>query len=867
MADVTQEQFERYMEELRANSGAMGKLSKSLSEAHRQEEKARQAQKQSMRKDEHARSRDKLAEQIDKTAQGFQNLQGDTDDLRNSFRNFARMFIGGALLTQMIDGAESLVRTYKDVAESGQTFNGSVFGVARAAAEAGMPLKEFAATLKKNSKVMATYGQKPVMEMAKQVRQNTERFGMYGYTIDGLNDVTMEYMATQRLFGNRNVVQNERTVASAQKLAHQIGALAKTTGESREHILKMTMDAMRDVALTSRFIGNQHSMMQGFSDAAQQSIAIMASLPGEAGAILSKFVSQTVGWGNSLFAQGSELFINAGMGQILGVMDQLQREILKGGDGVEGATWQAIEAFKQNVVQQQDSLRVLAMSGNKEAETILGIYAELQNVTKEKYDAAQADLNNTKNLSAFMLSFSNIMQRLLNSFLGPIFGGMEKMDEKMAALVNSPSFIALEQNIAHLGGQLGAFFQNMKPEDMKDFADGVKGLVTGMFTILTWMGKLASGFMSVVNSVNESKGAFAALVAGLGMIIGGKLLIKAIGAGVSILFTELIGSKVRTMRVTAGRVIMEGGSFGGTGGRGGRNPNGRGDPNVGKGGRQRRPGVQRRANRMAFSRAVGRVGKIGGMGLIGGLLMDTAAGEIADHIEQRNQKSPAVDAAADAADSAKMAAKEASAASKAGTKAAEASGKAAGRLGAFGEFFGRKTAKTGAKAAGKSLLKKIPVIGLGAGALFAAQRMMSGDRTGAGMELASGAASMIPGIGTAASLAMDAAIMARDVVGPENINKAISEAVPKAMEQHAAPAAPKTDDEMMRSSMVAQRAVTERLESENKTAATDPQQAGMLTQQEKAMAMMEAQIGLLKEQVALLKKNNQLATIIAHGMT
>jgi hypothetical protein len=72
-------------------------------------------------------------------------------------------------------------------------------------------------------------------------------------------------------------------------------------------------------------------------------------------------------------------------------------------------------------------------------------------------------------------------------------------------------------------------------------------------------------------------------------------------------------------------------------------------------------------------------------------------------------------------------------------------------------------AKTAAKTLGKSLIKKIPFIGLGAGLFFAAQRAMAGDYAGAALEASSGAASMIPGGGTAASIAIDAALAARDL--------------------------------------------------------------------------------------------------------
>ena len=72
-------------------------------------------------------------------------------------------------------------------------------------------------------------------------------------------------------------------------------------------------------------------------------------------------------------------------------------------------------------------------------------------------------------------------------------------------------------------------------------------------------------------------------------------------------------------------------------------------------------------------------------------------------------------------------------------------------------------AKIGAKALGKGLLKKIPLIGLGAGLLFAAERAVAGDLTGAALEAASGAAGTIPGFGTAASVGIDAALAGRDM--------------------------------------------------------------------------------------------------------
>ena len=66
------------------------------------------------------------------------------------------------------------------------------------------------------------------------------------------------------------------------------------------------------------------------------------------------------------------------------------------------------------------------------------------------------------------------------------------------------------------------------------------------------------------------------------------------------------------------------------------------------------------------------------------------------------------------------------------------------------------------KFVGKSALKKIPIIGALAGIGFGAQRALEGDWEGAAAEVASGAAGSIPGVGTAASLAIDAGLEARD---------------------------------------------------------------------------------------------------------
>ena len=85
--------------------------------------------------------------------------------------------------------------------------------------------------------------------------------------------------------------------------------------------------------------------------------------------------------------------------------------------------------------------------------------------------------------------------------------------------------------------------------------------------------------------------------------------------------------------------------------------------------------------------------------------------------------------------------------------AAKAAGKAAVKT----------TAKIAGKATLKSILKKIPVVSLAAGCFFGYQRLKEGDWKGALGEVASGTLGCFPGIGTAASVAVDAGLAVRDI--------------------------------------------------------------------------------------------------------
>ena len=81
-----------------------------------------------------------------------------------------------------------------------------------------------------------------------------------------------------------------------------------------------------------------------------------------------------------------------------------------------------------------------------------------------------------------------------------------------------------------------------------------------------------------------------------------------------------------------------------------------------------------------------------------------------------------------------------------------------------GKEVAEQAAETIAVTTTKTILKKLPIgIGLAFSVPFAIGRAMKGDYVGAGLELAEGAAAIVPGYGTAASYAIAGGSMARDI--------------------------------------------------------------------------------------------------------
>ena len=112
----------------------------------------------------------------------------------------------------------------------------------------------------------------------------------------------------------------------------------------------------------------------------------------------------------------------------------------------------------------------------------------------------------------------------------------------------------------------------------------------------------------------------------------------------------------------------------------------------------------------------------------------------------------------------------------AGAGMLSAGGAASGMLATARSAANSGLSKVLGKSVGKTLLKKIPLVGAAVGAYFAFERIKKGDWLGGMMELGSGIASSFPGIGTGISVALDAGLAAKDISGLGGSSRGVQKA-------------------------------------------------------------------------------------------
>lgn len=631
------------------------------------------------------------------------------DQITSSFSNASRYLIGlvggsaiGGAIGALVTRGQELAGVYSEMTNSGQLFQGSILEMNIAAASAGMPLDEFAKATMTSSLAIKQMGDKEWPKMQRTLRDMAISNGNFGLSMDTLTSFNATYLETFRRSNASAGLSTERF----KTLAIQTQGLSNATGVAQEKIVELANSALEAAGAHAQLIGLSEGERADATARMAGVMNVFAAQGDKAAAFLTSGMANTFATGNAMLTDQAQELASVGLSPLI---SQFQ-EISRSKDPVEAA--QMINDFKKAIGQNKESLIALSAAGDQTAKQFLAIEADLIPLTqKEMKRAKELD-----GLTKFMASLPQMWDSVMGDFKEAFWSSFRPFMDQIGDFNNSDFLAGLRIFAADFGDFTGKIigglldFSAAPWQKTKEFLvnlyEGVKStdwsaVLSSIATGFAAINSLMWPFITALELTSVAMSKFPKITSAVLTGLG------LAGAGLAALYgfkkiKSLFGDN---MVINAASVIVNGadadGGMGGIGGDGA--------------GRKRRKGSRRGAKKGAMSRLrrmrgggrFGKIGKIAGMG--GGAVMG-GLGSMASKLK--------------------------------------------GFSGA---------AKGLSMTALKSGVKKIPVIGALAGLGLGLSRAMKGDFLGAAMELGSGIASTVPGIGTAASLAIDGALMAKDM--------------------------------------------------------------------------------------------------------
>jgi len=335
---------------------------------------------------------------------GFGGMITTVQSSTKSFTEFSKgissssngvKLLGEGLLAGSIMIGASLVKwvgdsmdTYRSLNSIGQTFGGSVLNMQLAAAQARMPLGEFSAALTKNSQLVSVIGAQGFGNLSKSLRSSLVDVGQLGLSLSDTNDIVAAYSQNMLTLGQKQVLSSRDATAGMRDLAVESSMLAAQSGKNRMELIKEASQALADPSLVTKAMTMQGAAGEQFAAATQKSIMFMTSLPGEAGKLFSTMSSQAYGAGTSLFSAGAQMFTKAGMGGMVGIMDEYTQRV-KNGDDSDASRAQMVNKALSLYTANAESLNRQVIAGNPDAVAAVAALNELKK-SADNYSVAGA---------------------------------------------------------------------------------------------------------------------------------------------------------------------------------------------------------------------------------------------------------------------------------------------------------------------------------------------------------------------------------------------------------------------------------------------------------------------------------------------
>ena len=213
-------------------------LSKKLYRAD--SEQYQRVEREIKQNEDRIKQNDRIADAANKVGQSFVGLGKAAFEGQGSISAFTDNIKGFGLIGNRLDVN---IETFRQLSQSGANFGKSIVDLRLAAAEAALPLDDFASLVANNSQNLAalfgstTQGARGIAELGRLTREvGIERLAPLGFTVDEINETLLLNLDNQRRAGVLDQLTNTQRINSSIAFAEQLDRLAKLTGQQRDEL-------------------------------------------------------------------------------------------------------------------------------------------------------------------------------------------------------------------------------------------------------------------------------------------------------------------------------------------------------------------------------------------------------------------------------------------------------------------------------------------------------------------------------------------------------------------------------------------------------------------------------------------------------
>ena len=441
----------------------------------------------------------------------------------------------GGPLGSLVGLAEGLVDNFRNLSESGAGFSNNIFNIARAAANAEMPLGMFAETVAQNSNELSrlggsvTEGAKRFGRISKNLRTSEQDFLGMGYTMEGVNEGLIAYTEEMARSGRLRGMSDAQLTQGAGVYLMELDKLAKVTGMTRKEAEAARVQQQGDARMRNMINKLEGKARENLTN----SLAFLDNkVPGLSDAFkdLADGAAQTEE-GMMLMAMGGDEFVKLAQEMASGDLDpaELNNRLMELAPLIEKNTKNMSEAQLQALEQTNPALYKILSSNSdllaltkKDAEAIAEENKSRDGVTQSLAQVEQNLATIRGNLYKEFLE-SDIFKMITDTLgdLAPKTEDVSAFMEKLTPIVKDviESFTKFVNDfIADPKGTFDKIVDNIKSYVGNFFSSMFDGLGT----------KIAAGILAglLLMVTGVITGPFLAIGAGLALIFGADKILE-----------------------------------------------------------------------------------------------------------------------------------------------------------------------------------------------------------------------------------------------------------------------------------------------------------------------------------------------------